>query len=154
MDENDYLPDASKIRFVLTDCPGNYKEVNIDIQSLEVIIYDSLIELETYQGIYNLLEFVNGKDTILVTKDILSGMLSQVKVILGENNTVIVDSVVYDLKVPSSCESGLEFNSECDFANTTQFDIEVFAGETTFLDMLWLQSARARQVVIKKECSF
>jgi hypothetical protein len=46
MKENNYSPDASKIRFVLTDCPGNYKEVIIDV---------SLIELETYQGIYNLL---------------------------------------------------------------------------------------------------
>jgi hypothetical protein len=55
MDENNYLPDAAKIRFVLTDCRGNYKEVNIDIQSVEVIIDVSLIELETYQGIYNLL---------------------------------------------------------------------------------------------------
>jgi hypothetical protein len=102
--------DVSSIQFLLTDAPGNFQEVNIDIQAVEVIINDSIIELETNQGIYNLLEFVNGKDTILVTDEIPSGMLSQIRLILGENNSVMVDSVVYDIKTPSAQESGLKLN--------------------------------------------
>jgi hypothetical protein len=100
---------------------------------------------------------VNGKDTILVTDDIPSGMLNQVRVILGENNAVMVDSVIYDLKVPSGCESGLkfkvnreisagvtytynpEFYPESCFADTTLADIEVFPGQTTVIDTLWFQ---------------
>lgn len=100
----------AKIQFFLTDAPGNFQEVNIDVQSIEVIIDDTIYELETNQGIYNLLEFVNGKDTLLVTDEIPSGMLSQIRLILGENNSVMVDSVVYDIKTPSAQESGLKLN--------------------------------------------
>ena len=101
---------TSKIRFALTDAPGDYQEVNIDVLSIQVIINDSIIDLATNQGIYNILEFVNGKDTLLVTDDIPTGHLSQVRLILGENNTVMEDSILYDLKTPSAQQSGLKFN--------------------------------------------
>src|SRR4030042_536300 len=101
---------TSKIRFALTDAPGDYQEVNIDVQSIKVIINDSIIELATNQGIYNILEFVNGKDTLLVTDDIPTGHLSQVRLILGENNTIMADSILSDLKTPSAQQSGLKFN--------------------------------------------
>jgi len=104
----DNTSDTAKIRFLLTDAPGYFQEVNIDVLSIKVIINDSIYELETNQGIYNLLEFVNGKDTVLVTDEIPSGMLSQIRLVLGENNTVMVDSVVYNLKTPSAQQSGLK----------------------------------------------
>lgn len=100
--------EVSQIQFMLTDAPGDFQEVNIDILAIEVIINDSIIELETSQGIYNLLEFVNGKDTLLVTDEIPSGMLSQIRLILGENNSVKVDDMVYDIKTPSAQTSGLK----------------------------------------------
>src|SRR4030042_4376021 len=84
---------TSKIRFALTDAPGDYQEVNIDVLSIQVIINDSIIDLATNQGLYNILEFVNGKDTLLVTDDISTGHLSQARIILGENNTVMEDSI-------------------------------------------------------------
>ena len=37
-------------------------------------------------------------------------MVSQIRLILGENNSVMVDSMVYDIKTPSAQESGLKFN--------------------------------------------
>lgn len=116
LSDNDNPADSAKIRFLLTDAPGNYQEVNIDILSIQVIINDSIIELETNQGIYNLLEFVNGKDTLLVTDEIPSGMLSQVRLILGENNSIMVDSVLYDIKTPSAQESGLKLQVHQDIS--------------------------------------
>ena len=50
----------ANIQFRLTDMPGEYQQVNIDIEAVNVIINDTLIELSTNQGIYNLLEFVKG----------------------------------------------------------------------------------------------
>jgi hypothetical protein len=100
--------DTSKIKFLLTDAPGNFQQVNIDVQAIKVIINDSIYDLETNQGIYNLLDFVNGKDTVLVTDEIPSGMLSQIRLVLGDNNTVMVDSIVYDIKTPSAQQSGLK----------------------------------------------
>jgi len=119
--ESENFKDTSQVRFFLTDAPDNFQEVNIDVRSIEVIINDSVIELETYQGIYNILEFVNGKDTMLVTDDIPSGTLSQVRLILGDNNSVKIDDVTYDIKTPSAQESGLKFNVHHDISSGNSY---------------------------------
>ena len=90
--------------------PGDYQQVNIDVVGINIIMNDSLIELGTNQGIYNVLEFVNGRDTVLVDEEIPSGFVSQIRLILGENNTVMIDSTVYNLKTPSAQQSGLKLN--------------------------------------------
>ena len=101
---------SADIQFTLTDMPGEYQQVNIDVIGVNVILNDSVIELGTNKGIYNLLEFVNGKDTLLVDESIPTGFISQVRLVLGENNTIMVDSVLYDLKTPSAQQSGLKLN--------------------------------------------
>ena len=113
--------EQAKIQFLLTDMPGEYQEVNIDITAVNIIINDSLIELVTNQGIYNILEFVNGKDTVLVTDEIPTGYLNQIRLILGENNTVMVDGVVYDMKTPSAQQSGLKLNVHQEFLPGTAY---------------------------------
>ncbi|MCK4465794.1 MAG: DUF4382 domain-containing protein [Bacteroidales bacterium] len=107
--------DTSHLKFLLTDAPGMFEEVNIDIVGIHIILNDSLMELETNSGIYNLLDFVNGNDTILVTEDVPNGYLSQVRLILGQNNTVKVDGEIFDIKTPSAQESGLKFNVHEEF---------------------------------------
>lgn len=94
----------------LTDAPGDFQEVNIEVIGVRAIIDDMLIELDAETGVYNLLELTNGKKTILVNQPVPAGMLSQVRLVLGENNTVMVDSELFDLKTPSAQQSGLKFN--------------------------------------------
>ncbi len=84
--------------------------MNIDIVAVKIIVNDSIIELNTNQGIYNLLEFVNGKDTLLVDDETPAGYISQIRLILGENNSVMIDNILYDLKTPSAQQSGLKLN--------------------------------------------
>jgi hypothetical protein len=107
---------VSNIQFRLSDMPGEFQEVNIDVVAVNIIVNDSLIELGTNKGVYNLLEFVNGRDTLLVDDQIPSGFVSQVRLILGENNTLMIDSTVYDMKTPSAQQSGLKFNVHQDLA--------------------------------------
>lgn len=108
--ESEPADGAANIQFRLTDMPGEYQEVNIDVMKVEVMMNDSLVSLTTNQGIYNLLEFVNGKDTLLVDDQLPSGYMSQIRLILGEENSVMIDSVLYDLKTPSAQQSGLKLN--------------------------------------------
>jgi len=101
----------------LTDDPAVYDAVNIDVQSVEVNISSDTgtssgwktINL-LHPGVYNLLAFRNGMDTILASADIPSGQLSQMRLILGSNNSVVIDGKTYDLKTPSAQQSGLKFN--------------------------------------------
>jgi len=61
-------------------------------------------------GIYNLLDFRNGIDTVLAATDLPAGTLSQMRLILGDSNSVVVNGQSYPLKTPSAQESGLKFN--------------------------------------------
>lgn len=101
---------TTKLTFHLTDAPAAFDEVNIDIVGVQVIVNDSIINLDAKTGIYNLLDFVNGKDTIIVDQEVPFGMLSQVRLILGENNDLVTDDNTYDLKTPSAQQSGLKLN--------------------------------------------
>jgi len=69
------------------------------------------MSLETNAGIYNLLELQNNVNVVLANQDSLqAGYVSQMRLILGENNTITVDSVTLDLSIPSAQNSGLKLN--------------------------------------------
>ncbi len=53
---------------------------------------------------------MNGEDTLLVDDEIPGGVVSQVRLVLGENNTIMIDDVIHDLKTPSAQQSGLKLN--------------------------------------------
>jgi hypothetical protein len=106
----DVKQEYARVQIYLTDAPGDYQEVNIDVVSVRVIINDSLIDLPTNTGIYNILDFVNGKDTLLVEDDIPAGYLSQIRLVLGEENTVKRGGMIHNLKTPSAQQSGLKLN--------------------------------------------
>lgn len=92
----------------LTDAPGNFDAVNVDIRSVVVKTDRGDVTLNVNAGIYNLLDFRNGKDTLLATGGLDSAKVSQIRLILGSNNTVVIDSVTYPLEVPSGSQSGLK----------------------------------------------
>ncbi|MCP4311795.1 MAG: DUF4382 domain-containing protein [Bacteroidetes bacterium] len=103
------------VQFRLTDMPGEYQQVNIEVLAVEVKVNDTLIEMTTNQGIFNLLEFVNGKDTLLADDLLPAGFISQIRLVLGEDNTVMIDSMLHDLKTPSAQQSGLKLQVHEEF---------------------------------------
>ena len=93
----------------LTDAPGPYDEVNVDIQGVEVIGEDGkTVALNVKKGIFNLLDFSNGVDTLLATDSLEISSVKQIRLILGANNTVVLDGVSYPLRTPSAEQSGLK----------------------------------------------
>jgi hypothetical protein len=100
----------ASLRFRLTDAPGLYDKVNIDITGAEIIVNESTIYLDINAGIYNLLDFANGKDTVIFDQEVPSGNLSQIRLILGVNNTIKVGTKTYNLETPSAQQSGLKLN--------------------------------------------
>lgn len=93
----------------MTDAPANFDAVMIDVQSVEVTgSTGTAVTLNTNNRIYNLLNLSNGIDTLLATGDLDAGKISQIRLILGTNNSVTVDGVVYPLSTPSAMQSGLK----------------------------------------------
>jgi uncharacterized membrane protein YkoI len=81
------------------------------------------IALETNTGIYDLLDFQNGIDTLIAMADIQLGRIREVRLILGGNNTVVVDGQTHELKIPSSGQSGLKIKACLDLGPMTEFDL-------------------------------
>ncbi|NMM48438.1 DUF4382 domain-containing protein [Marinigracilibium pacificum] len=109
-------PSTQLVTIKLTDAPGDYEEVNIDIKEIYVNLGDESDESGWYQlsgvnqGIYDLIELSNGIDTTLVTERIPAGDISQVRLVLGNDNSVQIDGIEYALKTPSAQQSGLKIN--------------------------------------------
>jgi hypothetical protein len=84
----------------------------VDIQQIEIMMGDSsspIILTGTHPGVYNLLDLTNGKDTLLADAVIPAGTISQIRLILGDNNSIVTTSdEKIALKTPSGQESGLK----------------------------------------------
>ncbi|TVZ52812.1 DUF4382 domain-containing protein [Dokdonia sp. Hel_I_53] len=99
----------------LTDAPGDYDAVNIDVENV-VIKYngdvededDVMIGSDVNAGIYDLLELTGGANVLLVDDQVDAGRLSQIRLILAENNTIVVDGETFPLATPSAQQSGLK----------------------------------------------
>ena len=108
---------AGHLQILLTDGPANYDAVYIDVQQVAVNVSSDSTTDSGWQtipllrpGIYNLLDFKNGIDTVLASADLPAGKLSQLRLILGDSNSVVVGGQSYPLKTPSGQQSGLKFN--------------------------------------------
>lgn len=108
---------SGHLQVMLTDGPGNYDAVYIDVEKVEVNVSSDTGTSSGWQtvnllrpGIYNLLKFNNGIDTVLAAADLPAGELSQMRLVLGSNNTVVVNGQSYPLTTPSAQQSGLKFN--------------------------------------------
>jgi hypothetical protein len=96
----------------LTDGPANYDAIYLDIKQVEIITEaNSTVTFTPLRpGIYDILKLRNGLDTLLLNTDIAPGTISQIRLILGSNNSIVVSGTSYALNTPSAQESGLKLN--------------------------------------------
>lgn len=119
---------TARLNIRLTDAPGDYEEVNIDIREVKVNSSDGEGEdgwksLDVSAGVYNLLELTNGLDTLLGTADLPAGKISQVRLVLGSENTIMDDGQIYELKTPSAQQSGLKVKVNADLVEGITYTI-------------------------------
>jgi len=105
---------TARIEVRLTDAPGDYQEVNIDIQGVEVHVGEAegsgWTSLQVEKGVYDLIKLTNGADTLLALGELPAGTISQIRLLLGDGNTLMVGDQIHDLKTPSGQQSGLKLN--------------------------------------------
>jgi hypothetical protein len=104
---------SARLQVRLTDGPfPDAKEVWVDIRQIEVIYSDTshpIVLNGAHPGLYNLLNFTNGRDTLLADANIPPGTISQIRLILGDNNYIITQAGdQLALTTPSGQESGLK----------------------------------------------
>src|SRR5688572_3555173 len=120
---DDEATGQSRMEVRLTDAPGDYQKVLIDIRGVEIHTdanandnsggWTTLGNINP--GIYNLLDFSNGKDTLLAASNLPAGRISQIRLILGPNNSLVLnDGTSKPLKTPSGQQSGLKVQINAD----------------------------------------
>lgn len=110
-DESDNTQGTARISIQLVDAPGDYDAVYIDVQDVVVKYQGTNDEVpigEINTGVYNLLELTGGVSVLLVDEQLPAGEISQIRLVLGTNNSIDVDGQSYPLSTPSAQQSGLK----------------------------------------------
>ena len=116
----------ARLEVRLTDSPGDYQEVNIDIQDVQVNSSEGnsgWISLDIKKGIYDIRKLTNGIDTLMGTVELPAGKIQQIRLVLGPDNSVKVNGQVYDLVTPSAQSSGLKLNLHADLSEGITYKI-------------------------------
>ena len=104
--------DKATLQVRLTDSPDpNVKEVWVDVKDVLINMGDTgwITLTGAHPGVYNLLDSTNGKDTILADAEIPAGNISQIRLLLGDNNYIITNNGdKIDLTTPGAEQSGLK----------------------------------------------
>ena len=106
----------ARLKITLVDSPGDYEAVNVDIQGVAVHSNEQAGEDDngwvffddSDVGVVNLLEYTSGTELTLVDTEFPTGMISQVRLLLGDDNSVEIDDLIHPLKTPSAQQSGLK----------------------------------------------
>jgi hypothetical protein len=114
----------------MTDAPAGYSKVNVDVRQIRVHYDDQKngengwMTLSTKAGIYNLLELRNNVTTLLADgTDLPPGKISQIRLLLGEQNTVETDGASFPLKVPSGLSSGLKIDVHTEVQSSNHLQV-------------------------------
>lgn len=114
-DDNVDNNEKAHLQIRLTDDPGDYDEVWIDIRDVQInVSNDDNNGWKSLDGVrpgkYDLLSLVNDRDTLLADAYIPAGRVQQIRLILGSDNYLVKDGQVIDLETSSAQQSGLKLN--------------------------------------------
>ncbi len=109
--KNNIESGSTYLKVRLTDSPFDASEVNVEILKVRVNFRNDStgwIDLATNAGVYNLLALQNGVDTLLAQGQVPSNDVGEVRLILGTQNSIVIDSVSQPMMVPSGSQTGLK----------------------------------------------
>jgi len=123
----------------MTDAPANYDSVQVTINEVRVrqeddndsegdetdgeSEEDGWVTISNQQMTVNLLDLTNGSQVSLGSQELEAGAYSQIRLVLGDDNTVTVDGETYPLQTPSAQQSGLKLNVDAEVEENTQYSL-------------------------------
>lgn len=96
-------PGKAQMQIMMTDDPSViYDSIFLDIQRVEVKVEDSTgaehwDTLSIRAGVYNILNFRNGLDTLLAVGYVPNGEVEKIRITLGNRNSVVLKGVTIPL---------------------------------------------------------
>lgn len=125
----------------MTDAPANYDSVHVTINEVRVRHEDDMnndsegeeadseseengwVTISDQQMRVNLLELTNGSQVSLGSQELAAGNYSQIRLVLGDDNTVTVDGETSNLQTPSAQQSGLKLNIDAEVEEDTRYSL-------------------------------
>ncbi len=103
--------DAAHVTFKLTDAPTNFDALYIDVKGIEAHTQASgWVMMNSSVGSINILQYVNGQSTVIAEGDIPAGHIDQVRLLLGSNNSIVVNGQSQPISLAGSGAAGLTLN--------------------------------------------
>lgn len=101
---------ASNVQFKMTDAPAHFDALNIDIQGIQAHTQaGGWVSLQSSLGVTNILNYTNGNATLVAEGSFPAGIMDQVNLVLGSNNSVVVNGTTYALSA-AAVQSGLNIS--------------------------------------------
>jgi len=111
-DKDDVSNGSHNLEVRMTDAPFDATEVNVDIAKVQVHLSNhpdsGWYDMPTMSGKYNLLALQNGVDVVIANGPVPDPTITEIRLILNDNNSIMIDGIVYPLTVPSGEQTGLK----------------------------------------------
>lgn len=109
----------ARVQVVMVDAPGDYEQVLVEVVDVQVNPEENeggWVSLDNAEaGIYDLIQLTNGEEAYLGDILLPEGRLNQIRLILGDNNTLVLeDGTTTALSTPSAQQSGLKVKVDAD----------------------------------------
>ena len=118
---NDEESKTASVQIKLVDFPGDYLGVNVNIVDIQYNNSEDAGGWKSFESFggpvdVDLTKLVGGNSLLLTDQIMPAGMMKQIRLILGDGNTVVVEGPdestesTFDLDTPSAQQSGLKLN--------------------------------------------
>lgn len=108
--ENQGAGGTTKVEIRMTDAPGDFDEVNLNIKSVVLLSGGKPYTFDVDHGILNILDFrigTSNPDILVASGEMPSGEITEIRLILHDSgNSIVIDGQEQELKTPSAQSSG------------------------------------------------
>lgn len=104
---------TSKVAFKITDAPADFDALYIDVQGIEVHTQGGAwVTYSSNLGVINILSYVNGTSTLIAEGELsANATIDQIRLVLGTQNSVVVNGTSYALNNAASLQQHLTINT-------------------------------------------
>lgn len=125
----------AKVNVFLVDAPADYDAVWVEVLAVEILpkgenenngsAWINLANEASDDNMINLLELTGGNSAHLGEIEVPAGEISQIRLILGDNNYLVQGERQIDLKTPSAQQSGLKLKVDKPLQAGIAYDIVI-----------------------------
>lgn len=117
-------PLGPNFQVLMTDAPGDFDEVWVDIASVEVASDQGWLLLTDEPQSFDLLTLQDGVTAALGAADLAPGHYGQLRLIVA-SAFIVKDGASEDLFIPSGAQTGIKMNLDADIEDGMQYGVVI-----------------------------